>query len=229
MCHESNEEIVPDTQNFTMADIRQSPSTQTSGSDDETAEITCPKCKHTLNVNKEVTQVEQTCPVCSTKLRFFLFPRLFREPSDAAAKQSTPSTSGDATCQFYPELMAELVCDECGCFMSKKASVNWGDRDLCLPCLHSLRELQQSADFQAKTNIYDNRALALVTWLAPVTLFTAPLALFILIRHRKAGTGFIPRSKARWWLALILSILWIILWITLLVIWISLIVREFTS
>ncbi len=212
-----------------MADTAPSPPAQTQESDVESARIDCPKCNNALVVKMAGTQVERTCPDCGAKLRFFLFPRLFRKPSSQNDSQSNSSTEGDATCQFYPELKAELVCDECGCFMSQKAAINWGGRDLCLPCLHNLREQKQSADFQAKTNIYDNRALALVTWLAPVTLFTAPLALFILIRHRKAGSGFIPRSKFRWRLALALSILWIIFWITLLVIWISLIVREITS
>ena len=192
-------------------------------------EINCPKCRNAITVTESGGRMEENCPVCHANHKLFVFPRLFREPADNLDSSPELSMPGDATCHFYPELKAELVCDECGCFMSKKASIDWGEKNLCMPCLHSLREQKQDLDFQATTKVYDNRALALVTWMAPFTLFTAPLALFILIRHRKASLGFIPRSKYRWWVAMILAILWIIAWITALVAWIALIVRGINS
>jgi len=195
----------------------------------ETAEIVCPKCGNRLTVEDSGGEMHQNCHVCQAKLSFFVFPRLFRESPVETDFSSAVSVSGDATCHFYPELKAELVCDECGCFLSKTASVNWGGRDLCMPCLHQLRENKRSLDFQAETRVYDNRALALVTWMAPFTLFTAPLALFILIRHRKGDTGFVPRGKFRWWLAMVLSVLWIIFWMVGLVVWISLLIHELTN
>ncbi len=190
--------------------------------------LDCPKCRTSVEVSfSEI--VEQQCPVCLIRLERHVYPRLFHEPESNAGSQGMVSVSGDATCHFYPELKAELVCDECGCLMSRKASVDWGGRDLCMPCLHNLRENKQSADFQAKTKLYDNRALALVTWLAPVSLFTAPIAFFLLLKNRKANRGFVPRGPFRWWLALLLSIAWMALWGFLLVTWISLLVREIQS
>ena len=205
------------------------PVEQQQGNGDETVEMSCPKCRKDMTVVYSGNQIAQVCSVCAATLQFYLFPGLLRKADGEADSTSMLSGSGDATCHFYPELKAEIVCDECGCFLSEKASIKWGSRDLCMPCLHNLREKKRSIDFQAKTKVYDNRALALVTWLAPFTLFTAPIALFILIRHRKESLGFIPRSKARWWLAMVLSILWIVAWITGLVIWIALLVRGITS
>ena len=42
--------------------------------------------------------------------------------------------------------------------------------------------------------------------LAPVSLFTAPIALVLLFRHRGKPEGFVPRSNLIWWLALILAV-----------------------
>jgi hypothetical protein len=141
------------------------------------------------------------------------FPRLHSQPS---APLSPPALDGGAVCAFFPSLRAVKVCDECGCLLSEKASVSWSGGDYCLPCLHRLREERREGSFIARTSLHDHRALALVTLLAPFTLFTAPLALFILLRYRKDRASFSPRSRVRWHLAMVLSLLWIGLWTALL-------------
>tara|TARA_R110002096_G_scaffold23303_9_gene74257 strand:+ start:2104 stop:2607 length:504 start_codon:yes stop_codon:yes gene_type:complete len=166
------------------------------------------------------------CPVCGAEIRVTIFPRLYHE----VVLEVTPAVAGekDSTCSFYPELKADKVCDECGCLMSSQAGVQWGDVDLCLPCLYRLREENQAAAYLAKASLHDNRALALVTWLAPFSLFTAPIALFLLIRHRRTIKTFAPRTSVRWWVAMGLSILWLVLWTVGIVIWLSLILEDFT-
>jgi uncharacterized Tic20 family protein len=79
----------------------------------------------------------------------------------------------------------------------------------------------------ARSRLHDNRALALVTLLAPLTLFTAPIAVFILLKNRKNLSSFAPRGRVRWWIAMILAILWIAVWTVLLVVWSSLILEDF--
>ena len=44
--------------------------------------------------------------------------------------------------------------------------------------------------------LHDNRALALVTLLAPLTLFTAPIAVFILLKNRKNPSSFAPARES---------------------------------
>ncbi len=188
--------------------------------------LQCPACRSPLRVGRRVEALEERCPVCRAEVTLTLFPRLFGE--FAVAREDHPAGENEATCSFFPGLRAERVCDECGCFLSHRAAITWGGRDLCLPCLHRLREVESAPDFLGRTRLDDRRALALVTWLAPFSLFTAPLALFLLFRHRGAPAGFVPRSRAVWWIALCLSIGWLAAWLVLFVAWISLVKDSFT-
>ncbi len=192
-----------------------------SAADAYSATLQCPRCRGMFMLQDGSTKVDEKCPVCQAEVSLAIYPRLFREVSLKSASQ--PSEGDDAICTFYPELKAEHICDACGSFMSERATIHWSDRKYCLPCLHRLREEEPSSDFKANSKLYDKRALALVTLLAPLTLFTAPVALFLLLRHRKDRSGFVPRTGVTWWIALVLSILWIAGWGTLMVIWISLI------
>ncbi|MEM9281805.1 MAG: hypothetical protein AAGA96_08265 [Verrucomicrobiota bacterium] len=187
--------------------------------------LQCPTCRNNLNVNREIEQLEELCPVCRSEIKAVVFPRFFRDRGEDDAPFSAKEE--ESTCSFFPEWKAEKVCDECGCLMSKRAAVRWGDRDLCLPCLHRLREEEKDTSFVARSRLYDNRALALVTWLAPLTLFTAPVALFLLLRHRRNIKTFVPRSSARWWVAIVLSLVWMAIWLIAIAVWISLILDEY--
>ncbi len=191
-----------------------------------TAVLQCPSCRSPLRVERPVERLEERCPVCRAEVALALFPRLHAAPE--ATVEGSPAAEGEAACSFFPDLRAEKVCDECGCFLSSRAAVLWGGRDLCLPCLHRLREVEKATDFIGRTRLDDRRALALVTWLAPFSLFTAPLALYLLFRHRGRPASFAPRSRAVWWIALVLSIGWLAAWLTLMVVWASLVRDGFS-
>jgi hypothetical protein len=135
--------------------------------------------------------------------------------------KASMSGEGDAVCRFYPDMKADTICDECGCFLSEKAAAAWGGSTFCLPCLHLLREEKGKDDFLAKRALYDNTALGLVLFLSPLSLFTAPVALYYLIRYRKSSRGIVPRGKFRWILALVLSVGFVSGWLFLLILWIS--------
>lgn len=194
--------------------------------DSENAILQCPACRSPLKVGRPVSSLEEDCPVCRARVHVTTFPRLYGD--FVRTEEDAPSAEGEATCSFFSGLRAQNICDECGAFLSHRASTRWGDRILCLPCLHRLREVEKSPDFIAKTKLYDRRALFLVTWMAPLTLFTAPLALFLLARHRGKAEGFVPRGSATWWIALILALGWLAAWLVLIVIWISLVRDSFT-
>ena len=196
-------------------------SSMDSAVDAHSATLQCPRCRGVFMIQDGNLNVDENCPVCQAEVSLSVYQRLFRAVSLESVSQ--PSEGDDAICTFYPDLKAENICDACGSFMSERATIHWGEKKYCLPCLYRLREEEPSSDFKASSKLYDKRALALVTLLAPLTLFTAPLALFLLLRHRKDRSGFVPRTGATWWIALILSILWIAGWGTLMVIWISLI------
>lgn len=189
--------------------------------------VACPKCYRVLPDGMLQGHAEaERCPSCRATLYVRSYPRLQKGFDSASSSTVALSGEGDAVCRFYPELKAEAVCEECGCFLSKKAAIVWSGRDLCMPCLHLLRETKGKDEFLAKRTLYDNTALALILFLSPLSLFTAPVALYYLIRYRKASRGIVPRGKFRWWLAMVLSVGAALGWLFLLILWIAAIVDS---
>ncbi|MEM7698941.1 MAG: hypothetical protein AAF236_11100 [Verrucomicrobiota bacterium] len=190
------------------------------------AQIRCPQCRVDLPLESaDVSRLVDRCPTCQHEVRAAIFPRLSR--GKKVAQTDRAAGDGEAVCSFFPELKAEKVCDECGCFLSEKAVVRWLDRDLCLPCLHRLREQKTDLGFIAKRSVWENRALAMVTLLAPFTLFTAPVAIFWLLRYRHVEAGLLGARRGRWWLALLLSIAWLVLWGLILFVWFALVLEDY--
>lgn len=189
------------------------------------AQVNCPKCRSVLP--DDVLQYHSdsdlaSCPACRATVYAKVYPRLHVEsiPKKDSGLNGV-SEEGDAVCSFYPDLKAEAVCEECGCLLSEKASVIWSGNSFCMPCLHSLREKKGSDAFLSKRTLYDNSALGLVLFLAPLSLFTAPMALYYLIRYRNSSRGIVPRGKGRWVLAMILSAGIMMGWLFLLVLWLA--------
>ena len=188
--------------------------------------LQCPSCRSPLKVASPMDLLEDFCPVCRAPVHLTMYPRLFSGREKRA--EGAAVGDGEACCSFFPALRAETVCDECGCFLSRRAGADWAGRDLCLPCVHRLREIVRSSDYLGRATLVEQRALVLVTVLAPFSLFTAPIALVMLIRHRGKPERFLPQSRWVWWLALILAIGCLLSWLVLFVVWISLVRSDFS-
>ena len=149
----------------------------------------------------------------------------------AADREGVIAGEADARCRYLSDLKAETVCEACGALLSQPAAISWAEKYWCLPCVHRLRrdEKGDGSGFVAERKIYDNLALMMVTLLSPVSLLTAPVALYFLVRYRKAPRGLVPRSSLRWWLALIFSLLSLGVWLGLLALAISIMVRSLTG
>jgi uncharacterized RDD family membrane protein YckC len=150
---------------------------------------------------------------------------------ESAAREGMIAAEADARCRFLVELKAETVCEACGALLSQPAAICWAGKSWCLPCVHRLRrdEKGDGSGFVAERKIYDNLALMMVSLLLPLSLLTAPVALYFLVRYRKAPRGLVPRSSLRWWLALVLSAVSLTVWLGLLALAISIMVRSLTG
>jgi len=96
------------------------------------AKLQCPTCRNSLNMSRSIDHLEERCPVCRSEISMAVFPRFYREEPEVI--DARLASDEETVCSFYPELKAENLCDACGCLMSQKASVKWGDEDL-LPSL----------------------------------------------------------------------------------------------
>ena len=191
---------------------------------DVTATAFCPICAAPIDAGAALAE----CRGCRVKLELSVAP-MARSRSEAIA--GSIAAEDDARCRFLPELKAETVCDSCGALLSEKAAAHWGAKVFCLPCVHRVRArdaVDKGQGLLGRLKIYDNLALLLVTLLAPLSLLTAPVALYLLIRYRRAPRGLVPRTAGRWWLALVLSLISLSVWLGFLGIGLSVMIDSLT-
>jgi hypothetical protein len=132
--------------------------------------------------------------------------------SDGAVE---PAIEGGAACFNCPERKAVSVCEDCGSYLCGGCQADWFGRLLCLNCIHARREVRRDPDFRPHATIHDN--VALMIMLIPLVaipfygiflaMITAPVSLFLVVRHRKSPRGIVPRGPARLIAAGVLSIL----------------------
>ena len=109
-------------------------------------------------------------------------------------------------------------CDNCGRFLCAICTISVGSRKLCAECLSQLRKQKNETGLVLYAPLFDNTALFLVT--APVltvlfwflTFFSAPVSVFLSFYYWSRQWTLLPRSRLRFAIAILLSILLIASW-----------------
>jgi hypothetical protein len=180
----------------------------------------CPSCNYIFHI-EELSREISRCPSCDRRLDVVPFPALYREEQ---VSNRVSASEDDARCAFHNENQAEVVCSRCGRLICSICTVPLGKQIVCPQCLS--RSIDTGSDGVKKSFvIWDSLALMLVAHpiLIPfwfTTFFTAIASFVISIICFNKNSSPVPRSKWRFVLAIILSIVWIGCWIagTLLVI-----------
>ena len=176
--------------------------------------VCCPHCDRALSpqlrspgsLRSAGTAI--VCPGCYRDMQVDFFPALFREPAAIDPGQLTLA-EGDAHCYEHASKKAITLCNACGRFLCALCEVEIDGKVWCPSCLQPDGTEPRVQALESRRTLYDSVALALSTW--PVLLFfypcllTAPLALFVAIRHWNRPSSLIPRSKWRMLVAVILS------------------------
>jgi hypothetical protein len=141
-----------------------------------------------------------------------IFPALFR--------QFTPGRGGDrllteeeASCFYHPQKRAAVPCDACGRFLCGLCDCELNGRHLCPVCLEAGGRKGKIKNLQTSRTLYDSIALALAVY--PVALvfgiyftpITAPMALYVAIRHWNSPRGLVRRTRARFVAAIVLAVM----------------------
>ncbi len=156
---------------------------------------------------------EVMCPNCRRKHTVTLFPAFYR--NERSVSDLRVVFEGDAACYYDPEKKAVAVCDDCGRFISEFHRVAISpEHTTCLACLSEGRTPSNETVTQRERTVYDNLALALAV-VPPLTciglyfmIFTAPAALYVVLRYWKKGpNSIIPRSRYRFVIAGIIALL----------------------
>ena len=110
-----------------------------------------------------------------------------------------------ASCFYHSQKKAVVPCAYCGRFLCALCDVEWDGKHLCPACLETGKKKGKIINHERRRVLYD-----VLFWF---TLFTAPIALYIAIRHWNSPTSIVGRSKIRFVLAIMLSGLQILAWI----------------
>lgn len=168
----------------------------------------------------------QACPACHRPCVAHQFPASLAAGGEIAKPWPVNAAGmpGAAPCFYHESKRALVACDGCGRYLCTDCKADWLGKTLCLGCIHTQREIKGSGEFQSRVTLYDNIALALVVFPFAtlvygvfLVMFTAPVALFLVIRNRNRSRGIVPRGATRAVLAGTLSVLCIAGWIAVIV------------
>ena len=127
---------------------------------------------------------------------------------------------GEASCFYHPTKKAVLPCESCGRFLCAICDVELNGQHLCPGCLASGKKKGKLKQLENRRTLYDSLALAVAVYpmlLVWPSLVGAPIAIYIAIRHWKAPTSVIPRTRWRAVLAIIIALLQIGGWVAMFV------------
>lgn len=177
--------------------------------------IGCPSCRAPLPTAALGAPGFEDCDGCRTRLRVRLFPAAFRS---RAASSGVVAAPDDATCFFHSTKRAAVPCDGCGRFLCPLCDLELAGQHLCPECA-SRRTADAGEDrFVRERTLWDSLALALAIYpmlMFYFTIFTAPAALFLSIRHWRSPGSLVPRSRVRFVLAILIALAQLGGWVAL--------------
>lgn len=179
------------------------------------AQITCDACSGTIP-EESFNSGPVHCKHCGVFIRADVFPALVRPPE---VHSGNSVIENEASCFFHDQKKAVVPCGSCGRFLCSLCDIEFEGGHICPTCLSSGQKKHKFKNMENKRVLYDNIALSItilpsVFWF--ITFFTAPLALYFVIRYWKAPSSIIPRSKIRFICAAVFAVGQITAW-TLLV------------
>lgn len=169
--------------------------------------IRCSVCTSILPREALNTRALTPCPSCGTLTRADVFPALFRK-----TEQGNPGElllmDDEASCFYHPDKQAVIPCDSCGRFLCSLCDIELDNRHLCASCLETGQEKGKIKNLENHRTLYDSIALHLAVlpvfiWFT--TIITAPVTIFLVIRHWKTPSSIIRRTKIRMILATLIA------------------------
>lgn len=183
--------------------------------------IVCTRCNTVID-ERHYNQRLVKCLRCGDELRVDVFPAFFRSSTGSAAGGEL--LEGESSCFFHPRKKAELACGNCGRLICSLCEIELAGQRLCPTCVESGKRKGRITALENHRVLYDNIVLdlallpLLIFWL---TLLTAPLAWFFLIKYWRTPCSILPRTRIRFVVGGLLATAQIVGWILLFVYLIS--------
>lgn len=156
------------------------------------------------------------CGLCGQRVEVRAFPAI--QQDFRGQKPEAILGADEAGCYYHPQNRAAVPCDSCGRFLCTLCDLPLDGQHLCPQCVEAGVKTKKLASADTQRTYYDAVALAFATWPMLIfyfTFFTAPVALYYVIRYWKQPQGILPRSKTRFAIAALLAVLQIAGWILL--------------
>jgi hypothetical protein len=179
-----------------------------------TAEVSCTKCKAVLPGTLFNLPDLTPCPSCASPIQVEIFPAFFRRIAPGRGAEAMLDET-ESSCFYHPQKKAILPCEGCGRFLCALCDCELDGRHYCPSCLEAGRTKGKIKNLENHRVLYDDMALALaiLSFVPPIIYFcwiTAPLSLYLAIRHWKTPTSIVHRTKARFVFAIVIAVLEIV-------------------
>lgn len=176
--------------------------------------VQCPKCRAWLLEGIFNRPELSPCPACGVPLQVEIFPALFRKIIPGRSSEAV-MVEGEASCFYHPLKRAVLPCDSCGRFLCALCDCELKGQHFCPACLETGKAKGKIKNLDTQHTLYDSIALSLAVYPMLIfyfTLITAPMTLLVAIRYWKAPPSILRRTKIRYVMAIIISLLQIAGW-----------------
>ena len=177
--------------------------------------LSCTKCATPLPARVINTYSMVACPSCEGLMRADVYPSLYRR-IPAGHSGEMLQMDKEAGCFYHPRKKAVVPCSACGRFVCALCDVAINGEHLCPACFEKGKTKQKINNLENRRTCYDTIVLLIATVSILVywfTIFTAPLVIYLTIRHWNSPSSVIPRSKIRFVLAFIIAGLQIAGWL----------------
>ncbi len=184
--------------------------------------VVCTQCHKPVSAGYYNSLSLIPCPSCRAPIKIDVFPAFFRALQPGKAGEAL--VDDQASCFYHPQKKAAVPCDHCGRFLCALCDLELNGKHLCPVCLETGRKKGRIVNLDRHRLLYDGIALRLA--LLPMitvwfTIVTAPIALYLAIRHWNSPMSIVRRSKIRLLLAMAISGLQVLAWAVLIVYFLS--------
>jgi B-box zinc finger len=169
--------------------------------------IKCSQCAATIFPDNVSGDVFTPCPSCHSLLAVEILPSILKLPVAAVAQPTL--TPGESSCFYHPEKKATVVCESCGRFLCGLCDLEISGRHLCPGCLDTGQKKSKFKDLENTRVRWDY--LALTVAILPIlfvwtSIIGAPVALYLVLRYRKAPCSLTGKSNLMFVLAAVLAL-----------------------
>ena len=176
--------------------------------------VQCPRCQAWLLEGIFNQPVLTPCPTCGAPLQIEVFPALFRRLAPGRSGDAL-MVEGESSCFYHPNKRAVIPCQGCGRFLCALCDCELHGQHFCPACLEAGKTKGKIKNLENRRTLYDSIALALAVFpllIFYLTIFTAPMALYLAVRYWNASRSLVRRSRVRYVIALVLASLQLAGW-----------------